>query len=147
MKATRPGVMTMQPVYPLTVFYDGACGLCAAEMRHYRAIAGRQLRFVDIASDRFNPSRYGKTPEAFRKALHLRDGAGHFYTGVEAFRRLWQVLPPPLYPLLAVLIGLPGVNLAARFGYTLFARYRHLLPATRVSACPLPGTRRAKKKP
>lgn len=136
----------MQPTYPLTVFYDGACGLCAAEMRHYRAIAGPQLQFIDIASEQFDAARYGKSPEAFRKALHLCDGDGQFYTGVEAFRRLWQTLPQPFYPLLAGLVGLPGVNLAARSGYAVFARYRHLLPASRNNTCPLPTPDRSKKK-
>lgn len=128
----------MPSVEPLTVFYDGACGVCSTEMAYYQKIAGPNLRFVNIASEAFDASAYGKTPVEFQKVLHLCDASGRFYTGVEAFRKLWDALPSPFYPLLSAVTGLPGINFAARSGYALFARYRHLLPAARQKSCTLP---------
>lgn len=125
----------------LTVFYDGACGVCSTEMTYYKRIADHRIRFVDIAGSDFNAENYGKKTEEFQKELHVCDKDGRFYTGVEAFRTLWKVLPSPFYPLLSTLTGLPLVNLASRCSYSVFARFRHLLPSKSPESCPLPSTR------
>lgn len=127
----------MSTAYPLTIFYDGACGVCSTEIRHYRSIADERVRFVDIAANDFDAGAFGKTIDDFQKQLHARDAGGQFFTGVEAFRQLWQALPSPFYPLLSTLTGLPGINLAARTGYALFARFRHLLPSSHTASCPI----------
>lgn len=128
----------MMPItYPLTVFYDGACGVCSTEIRYYRSIADQRIRFVDIAADGFDAKSFGKTLGEFQEKLHAQDADGQFFTGVEAFRRLWEGLPSPFYPLLSGFVGLPGIHLAARCGYAVFARYRHLLPASHASSCPI----------
>jgi predicted DCC family thiol-disulfide oxidoreductase YuxK len=129
----------MKTSYPLTIFFDGACAVCSREMAHYRGVADQRVRFVDIAAPDFSAEDFGKTCADFQRELHARDADGNFFTGVEAFRRLWVALPSPFLHLLSALVGLPGVNLAARQGYALFARYRHLLPSDKKKACPLPG--------
>jgi len=124
--------------YPLTVFFDGACGVCSKEMRHYRKVADQRVRFVDISAVDFNAGLYGRSNDDFQRELHVCDVDGNFYTGVEAFRKLWEALPSPFYPLLSLTVGLPGVNLAARTGYSIFARCRHLLPSNKENTCTLP---------
>lgn len=121
--------------YPLTIFYDGACGVCRTEITHYRSIADQRVEFVDINGPDFEAEAYGKTANEFQAKMHARDADGQYYTGVEAFRRLWAVLPSPLYPLLSSLVGLPGIHFACRIGYAVFARYRHLLPSSRSDSC------------
>lgn len=117
--------------YPLKVFYDGNCRVCAKEIDVYRAKADSgRLIFVDIADTDFNANDYGRTDKEFQAELHVCDAEGQFFTGVDAFRKIWEALSSPLYPALAKLTGLPGINDAARSGYALFARYRHLLPQT-----------------
>ena len=128
----------MTATYPLTVFYDGACGVCSREMEHYSKVADQRVRFVDIAAVDFNAEDYGRSSDDFQRELHVCDADGCFYTGIEAFRKLWETLPSPLYPLLSLTVGLPGVNLAARTGYAIFARYRHLLPSNKKNVCTLP---------
>ncbi|MEJ2470849.1 MAG: hypothetical protein P8Y96_07000 [Desulfuromonadales bacterium] len=54
------------------------------------------------------------------------------------FRKLWQALPSPFYTLLSGLVGLPVINQAAKTGYKIFARYRHLLPKRQEDCCHLP---------
>lgn len=125
--------------YPITVFYDGACGVCSTEIAYYRTQADERVSFVDIAAADFDATRFGRPREAFQKELHVCDANGRFFTGVEAFRRLWEAIPSPFYPLLSSFVGLPGINLAARTGYSVFARFRHLLPGSRAGSCPLPG--------
>ena len=130
----------MNARYPLTIFYDGACRVCSREMEHYRKVADQRVRFVDIAAVDFNAEGYGRSSDDFQRELHVCDADGCFYTGVEAFRKLWQALPSPFYPLLSMTVGLPGVNLAARTGYAIFARYRHWLPSSKKNACTHPGS-------
>jgi len=125
--------MTM--TYPLTIFYDGACGVCSTEISHYRSIADHRVEFVDIATVDFNADSFGKSAEEFQKKLHACDADGNFFTGVEAFRKLWDALPSPFYPMLSTFVGLPGIHFTARAGYAVFARYRHLLPSNRAASC------------
>jgi predicted DCC family thiol-disulfide oxidoreductase YuxK len=126
---------TMRINYPLTIFYDGACGVCSTEIRYYRSIADQRVEFVNIASADFDAGTFGKTTDEFQEKLHARDADGCYYTGVDAFRRLWEALPSPFYPLLSSFVGLPGIHLSARAGYAVFSRYRHLLPSSRATSC------------
>lgn len=121
--------------YPLKIFYDGACGVCSKEMTYYMSIADQRVEFIDISAKNFRAKDYGKSNDDFQSKLHARDNKGTFYTGVDAFRRLWDSLPHPFYPLLSTLIGMPIVHFSARFGYSVFSRYRHLLPRKKNNVC------------
>lgn len=90
------------------------------------------MRFVDISAAGFDPARYGRSREAFMAQLHVRDAAGAWYRGVDAFPVLWRPLPGRGYRLLGALLGLPGVHGAARAGYWVFARLRRYLPGRRL---------------
>ncbi len=127
----------MAVVYPITIFYDGACSVCSIDMSYYRSIADQRVQFVDITADGFDAEVFDKTIDEFQKQMHARDANGQFFTGVEAFRQLWDALPSPFYPLLSTFVGLPGINLAARTSYAVFARFRHWLPAKHRDNCPI----------
>jgi predicted DCC family thiol-disulfide oxidoreductase YuxK len=127
----------MAVTYPLTIFYDGACGVCSKEIRYYRSIIDQRVQFVDIASTDFEAGKFNKTLKEFQKQLHACDAGGQFFTGVDAFRKLWDALPSPFYPLLSTFVGLPGIHLAARASYAIFARFRHLLPKSHANSCPV----------
>ncbi|MBN1957814.1 MAG: DUF393 domain-containing protein [Desulfuromonadales bacterium] len=116
--------------FPLKIFYDGSCLVCAAEMNVYRKRNPQnRFQFIDISTAGFSPEVYGKTREEFMAAMHVLDAEGDFITGVDAFMAIWQAYPSrSVYRLLSVLVGLPGINLLSRLGYKVFARYRHLLP-------------------
>lgn len=128
--------MSVTENYPLEIFYDGSCVVCSSEMEVYRRRNPEQrLRFTDISSADFAAEEYGRSQQQFMAELHVRAADGRFFTGVDAFLVLWQAFPSgSLYRLLGGLVALPGVHLAARTGYRLFARYRHLLPK-RVDDC------------
>jgi len=122
--------MPQSPAYPLQVFYDGSCSVCAAEMDVYRLKEhGGRLQFVDISAPEFDPAPYGITLEAFMYEMHAIDREKRVYRGVEAFAAIWQAFPDhPLYGLLGALVMFPGVNLLARTAYWSFARMRKFLP-------------------
>lgn len=133
---------------PIRVFFDGSCGVCAREIAHYRCFADPGIiTFINIADPDFEARFYGPTREEFQTKLHVLDAGGQFHTGVDAFRTLWRALPGRVYPTLATLTGLPGVNALARCGYAVFARYRHLLPKRGTSTCSVPGTDNPPRKP
>lgn len=116
----------------LEVFYDGGCMVCDSEVNVYKKIgSAAELFFVNIADSEFDPQQYGRSRDEFMAQLHVRDEAGNFHVGVDAFRLLWRRLPGLHYHLLAALTGLPGINLFARIGYRLFAENRHRLPKKR----------------
>lgn len=122
--------MSSENIYPLTVFYDGSCRVCSREMDHYRRRnPQRRLNFIDITQEDFSPEAFGRTRQQFMAELHVRDASGRFYAGVDAFLALWCAFPAgSLYRLFGLFVSMPGLHLAAQFGYALFARNRHLLP-------------------
>lgn len=137
--------MTAVPVYPLKVFFDGACGVCAAEMTAYRRKEhGGRLEFVDVSAPGFDPVPYGIPRAAFMYELHAIDGDAQVYRGVDAFRAIWRAFPASTrYGLLGTLVSLPGVHSLARLGYWSFARIRKFLPkrddACRDGSCRIGG--------
>lgn len=129
-------MLTIPPTFPLRVFYDGSCSVCAGEMQRYRRreLQGR-LKFIDISDPAFDPRPYGISYGEFMHQMHAIDGKGRVYRGVEAFGAIWQAFPDgSVFRLMGSVIMLPGVNQAARLGYYLFARVRKYLP-TRVPPC------------
>ena len=118
------------PAFPITVFYDGSCSVCAAEIEHYRRQdhAGR-LVLVDIGSPDFKPESYSIDRQAFMYELHVIDRNGMVYRGIEAFWAIWQAFPAAtLYGMLGTLVTLPLINPLARLCYKGFARIRRYLP-------------------
>lgn len=114
--------------YPLTLFYDAACPVCALEMDHLRARnAQGKLRFVDISAPGFDPSGYGCTASAMDAEIHGLCADGRMLRGIEVLRLAyagaglgWMLRPTgwaPLKPLFNA-------------GYRLFARHRRRISRT-----------------
>lgn len=120
----------MAITFPLQIFFDGSCRVCSAEMESYRRKnPDNRLEFIDISDDQFRPDAYDKALGDFMAELHVRDAAGNFTTGIDAFIAIWQAFPSgSLWRLAAATLGLPGILTLSRGGYRVFARYRHLLP-------------------
>ena len=70
----------------LTLYYDGSCPLCAAEMLWLRAGNQRRLlAFVDVAADDYQPACHGLSCERALAALHGRFDDGELLVGVPVF--------------------------------------------------------------
>ena len=118
-----------QTINNLTVFYDGDCIVCRRELERYcRRDKEGVLTLVDIAAPTFDPELYGRDLKTFMARLHVRDATGAYHAGVDAFVRIWAVLPDPELHLLAAIIALPGISLLARSSYWMFAHARKFLP-------------------
>lgn len=125
--------MPSAPEFPLKIFYDGSCSVCAREMAVYRRdTTSGQLEFVDISSPSFDPLPYGITLESFMSELHVIDRLGNVYRGVEGFWAIWQAFPASnLYGILGILVSHPLTAPVARTLYLAFARIRRYLPKNR----------------
>ena len=80
---------------PLSVYYDGGCPLCRAEIDQYRRCAGAgQVAFVDVGRGATEP---GLGPDLDRdralRRFHVRTADGQLISGAAAFARLWRTLP------------------------------------------------------
>jgi predicted DCC family thiol-disulfide oxidoreductase YuxK len=75
----------------LTVYYDGACPLCRAEIDYYRRRPGADaIAFVDVSS---SAPGEGLSCEVALARFHVREPDGRLLSGAAAFARLWRALP------------------------------------------------------
>jgi len=122
----------MKAAFPLTLYYDAACSVCALEMDHLRARdAAQRLRFVDIAAPGFDAAALGLELAALDAELHGRWADGRTVVGMAALRAAyaaaglgWVLRPTGFAPLR------PGFDAA----YRLFAQHRR-----RISRVAAPG--------
>ena len=129
-KSCRKSVTQSEPHFPIEIFYDGACAVCAAEIEHYlRQDRDGQLIARDISSPDFVPEEYQISLADFRHELHVIDRGGHIYRGVAAFWAIWQAFPNAIsYRFMSMIITAPLLNPVARLLYRGFARIRPYLP-------------------
>ncbi len=111
--------------WPLTLYFDGDCPLCAREVRTLRAHATpERLLFVDIRDDAFDATSLGFTLEDMESLLHARFSDGTWVKGLDATLWSWR----------AAGLGAWVAPLSWRFmrpvfnmGYRLFCRSRPYL--------------------
>lgn len=122
MAASSPEPQLAERAYPLTVFYDGDCPICAREIRLLERLNRRHLvRFVDFADPAYDPRRTGLGRVELGRVIHARWADGAILVGLEVFREVWSAVG---FGFLARLSRLPGVNRLLIRGYDWFARNR-----------------------
>lgn len=104
---------------PLTVFYNGACPICRAEIHHYRGITERRglstLIWRDLSEEPNVLAAYDLTPAQAKRRLYTADAEGALRSGVDSFIAIWERLPR--YRHIARLTRLPGLYTIAGFTY------------------------------
>jgi predicted DCC family thiol-disulfide oxidoreductase YuxK len=111
----------------LTVYYDGNCPFCAAEMARLRGWnRANKLAFVDVAEPGFDPAFLGVTMADLDRELHSRTADGKVLVGIDSMLsaytlvgKAWMVLPLRVRPLRPVLSAM----------YRFFARNRYKFSA------------------
>ena len=79
---------------PLTVYFDGACPICSAEIAHYRHLPGAQAcEWIDAASCADDELGPGLTRVSALRRFHVRRADGQLADGMRAFAALWSTLP------------------------------------------------------
>lgn len=131
--------MTRAPRYPLTVFYDASCPMCAGEMCALKELdRDGRLALVDCSAPDFDDSVLagtGISRAALMTRIHARDSGGRWLSGIDVFEaaygaaglltagRLWgsRRLRPvfdAVYPSIArhrQLLSRLGINALIRF--------------------------------
>lgn len=111
----------------LTIFYDGACHLCAREIDHYKKVdTTHKILYLDIAKESFNFSDYDIDKKQMQKYFHIRDKDLKMHTGVDAFYLIWKELE--IFSLLQKLYENPLMKTSMKLGYKVFAEIRPYLP-------------------
>lgn len=77
--------------WPLTLYFDGNCPLCAREIKILRrhATEGRLL-FIDLNSAEFDAKALGFTFEHMQSVLHARFADGRWVEGLDATLWSWR---------------------------------------------------------
>lgn len=105
------------------VYYDGKCGLCAREIKHYQSIAPENtFLWCDITEDSSELEAMGVDYVYGLKRLHAKDTMGNLHSGADAFILIWSHLKHWKY--LAAIGGLPIIRQIARLCYNLFADWK-----------------------
>jgi predicted DCC family thiol-disulfide oxidoreductase YuxK len=108
-----------------TVYFDGSCPLCRAEIGYYRRKdQDHAICFVDISETGALPPE-GITQQRAMKRFHVRSSDGRVLSGAAAFVEIWARLPRWRWAARAA--SLPGAMLALELGYRSFIPVRPFL--------------------
>lgn len=109
----------------LTVFYDGACPLCRAEIGIYQHCQGvDRVAFVDVASASAGNVAPGLDRSEALARFHVKHADGRLISGAAGFTALWAVLPG--WQWLSRLMRVPGMLTITEYTYRGFL---HIRPA------------------
>jgi predicted DCC family thiol-disulfide oxidoreductase YuxK len=109
----------------LTMFYDGLCPLCQAEIQF---LSGRNqaglLSFMDIHSDQYSPEIVGVSCDQALASMYAQFEDGKLIQGVEVFSAAYSRAN---LPKLAWLFSRPALKPFWNVGYRFFAKHRHAI--------------------
>lgn len=119
--------------YPLTVFFDGACPICAREIAIMRRLDRKQrLTFCDFSLPEYDEKVTGFAPAVLGQVIHAQWVDGRVMKGVEVFRAMWEAVG---LGLVTKLSRIPFVEPVLYKAYAWFARNRLWLTG-RTKDCP-----------
>jgi predicted DCC family thiol-disulfide oxidoreductase YuxK len=109
----------------ITVYYDGKCGMCSKEIRHYKQLARPDI-FIwhDVATDPSLIEPLGVPLVDALRRLHARDAEGNWHIGVAAFILIWRHLGRLKWSSMAWFLKLPLMFQIATFAYNKLSDHR-----------------------
>ncbi len=119
----------------LTIFYDGFCPLCAAEMNQLKRLDYQeQLILEDIQANDFSARFPHIDPIQADKILHGQLDNGDIIKGLEVTCLAWKLVDKHKW---IQVLRWPLIRIFADLFYLFFARYRHPISSflTRKSPC------------
>jgi len=88
--------MNRPPRYPLTVFYDASCPMCASEMHALRDLDRHgRLELVDCSAAQFSDEGLraeGITKDKLMALIHGRDSYGRWLVGIDCFEAVYRAV-------------------------------------------------------
>ena len=114
-----------QTLSPLTLFYDGACPLCQAEIIY---LASRDtkglLRFVDVNSAGYDPEAVGVSCQQALDRMYGQIEGQQPIQGVPVFAEAYKRAD---LPVLAWIFSRKTLKPILNFSYRVFAKNRHAI--------------------
>lgn len=107
----------------LTLFYDGRCPLCVAEMARLASLDNtRALVFEDINAEDFTDRYHSIDPAKANQVLHGWDENQSLLLGLDVSCRAWKLVGKHRW---MAALRWPLIRPIADLGYRLFARHRY----------------------
>lgn len=115
----------MNVLEKLTLFYDGACPLCQAEILFLsRRNQAALLDFVDVHSERFNSDQIGISCDEALAAMYGQYAGGALIQGVAVFPEAYRRAN---LPFLAWVFSRQALQPILKIAYQFFAKNRHAI--------------------
>jgi predicted DCC family thiol-disulfide oxidoreductase YuxK len=109
----------------LTLFYDGACPLCQAEILFLSSRNQADLLgFIDINSEKYDPLKVGVSCEEALAAMYGQYADGTLINGPAVFPEAYRRAN---LPTLAWIFSRKTMQPALQIGYRFFAKNRHAI--------------------
>jgi predicted DCC family thiol-disulfide oxidoreductase YuxK len=116
---------TATPSPELTMYYDGQCPLCVAEVAFLQSRnAQGQLVFVDVTQTGFEAANHNISCEAAMAQIHGRTADGQILVGVPVFALAYKL---DNLPALAWLLSRRWLMPVLQPAYRLFAKHRQAI--------------------
>ena len=122
----------------LTIFYDGGCPLCAAEMRHLaRRDGARKIAYEDIYAADFSARFPQIDQQAADRILHGQLADGQLIFGLDVTYQAWVLVGKRKW---VAILRWPIIKPIADLTYLFFAKHRNrisklLTGQSRCDAC------------
>jgi predicted DCC family thiol-disulfide oxidoreductase YuxK len=130
-------------VVELTIFYDGGCPLCAAEISHIQRLdTDKKMAFEDIYAPHFSKRFPHIDQQQADLILHGEWKNGGMIYGLDVTYHSWALVGKGHW---VAVFRWPFFKQVANIGYRFFARYRHRISAfvtgkPRCERCDISGT-------
>ena len=109
----------------LTIFYDGGCPLCAAEMSHLNSLdTSGKIAFEDIFAVDFEARFPHIDQREADRILHGQLADGELIFGLDVTYQAWVLVGKRKW---VAVLRWPVVKQLADLGYLFFARYRYTI--------------------
>ena len=109
----------------LTLYYDGQCPLCVAEIDFLQSRNTQgQLAFVDVTQTGFEAAGHNISCEAAMAQIHGKTADGHVLVGVPVFAAAYRLAK---LPVLAWLLSRQWLMPVLQPAYVLFAKHRQAI--------------------
>jgi len=109
----------------LTMYYDGLCPLCQAEILF---LSGRNqaglLSFVDVNSTEYIAESVGVSCQQALDSMYAQYDDGVLINGIDVFTAAYERAN---LPVLAWLFSRPSLRPMLSWGYRFFAKHRHVI--------------------
>ena len=112
----------------LTIYYDGECPLCLAEIHYLKSRnKNRLIEFVDVAAAQYDEATHQLSCQLALAAMHGRLADGTLLKGIPVFTEAYRRSD---LPMLAWIFSRTWLEPFLSAMYYVFAKYRHSISRT-----------------